>query len=74
MGTTHPLSAAGMTLGILDAVTLVETGDVTRYATARARSSRVPEVLSQALYEVVTRDDESASGVRDAMVRVARIA
>ncbi|MBK7776774.1 MAG: squalene/phytoene synthase family protein [Sandaracinaceae bacterium] len=72
VGTTHPLSAAGMTLGILDAVTLVETGDVTRYATARARSSRVPEVLSQALYEVVTRDDESASGVRDAMVRMWR--
>jgi 2-polyprenyl-6-methoxyphenol hydroxylase-like FAD-dependent oxidoreductase/phytoene/squalene synthetase len=72
VGTTHPLSAAGMTLGILDAVTLVETADVARYATARARSSRVPEVLSQALYEVVTRDDESASGVRDAMVRMWR--
>lgn len=72
VGTTHPLSAAGMTLGILDAVTLVETGDVARYAAARARSSRVPEVLSQALYEVVSRDDESASGVRDAMVRMWR--
>jgi len=72
VGTTHPLSAAGMTLGILDAVTLVETGDVARYAAARAHGSRVPEVLSQALYEVVTRDDESASGVRDAMVRMWR--
>lgn len=72
VGTTHPLSAAGMTLGILDAVTLVGIGDVSRYAAARARSSRVPEVLSQALYEVVSRDDESASGVRDAMVRMWR--
>ncbi len=72
VGTTHPLAAAGMTLGILDAVTLVQTGDVARYAAARARSSRVPEVLSQALYEVVSRDDESASGVRDAMVRMWR--
>lgn len=72
VGTTHPLTAAGMTLGVLDALTLAECGDVHAYARRRARMSHVPEVLSRALYEVVTREDESASAVRAAMVETWR--
>ncbi|MCA9577098.1 MAG: squalene/phytoene synthase family protein [Myxococcales bacterium] len=72
VGTTHPLSAAGMSLGILDAMALVGARDVRAYAQRRSRESHVPEVLARALYEVVTRDDESATAVRDAMVRMWR--
>ncbi len=72
VGVVHPLCAAGMTLGLLDAERLASAPSVTEYAKTREAESHVPELLSQALYEVLVRVDPSASAIRAAMYRTFR--
>jgi 2-polyprenyl-6-methoxyphenol hydroxylase-like FAD-dependent oxidoreductase/phytoene/squalene synthetase len=72
VGVVHPLCAAGMTLGLADVVRLAEAGDVASYAARREEESHVPELLSQALYEVLVRIDPSATAIREAMYRTFR--
>ncbi len=65
IGHVHPMTAMGMTLGLLDARALAETDDVRTYAAERR--SYVPELLSNALYHCFRRDDASATAIRRAM-------
>ncbi len=65
VGHVHPMTANGITLGLLDARELARSESVDAYA--KARRSYVPELLSNALYHCFRREDESATAVRRAM-------
>lgn len=69
VGHFHPLTAAGITQGLLDVEALVESGDVTAYAHRRERASYMSELLSNALYQVFQRPDDSARAIRHAVYR-----
>lgn len=62
VGHTHPLSAIGLTQGMLDAEALAECTSVERYA--QRRGAAVPELLANVLYAVFSRTDASARNVR----------
>ncbi len=70
VGHFHPLTAAGMTLGFLDAELAGAGTPLAEYQRRRERESYVPELLSNALYHVFTRDDPSAAQIRSAVWRV----
>src|SRR5690606_18124312 len=72
VGHYHPLTAAGMTLGFLDAELAGAGTPLRAYQRKRERESYVPELLSNALYQVFTREDPSASQIRSAVYRVWR--
>jgi 2-polyprenyl-6-methoxyphenol hydroxylase-like FAD-dependent oxidoreductase/phytoene/squalene synthetase len=66
-GCVHPLTAIGLTQGFDDAIALSEAESLRAFDARRERESFVPELLSDALYEVMRRDDESATSIRQAM-------
>lgn len=70
VGHFHPLTAAGMTLGFMDAELAGSGITLAQYQRRRERDSYVPELLSNALYHVFAREDHSAAHVRNAMYRV----
>ena len=70
VGHFHPLTAAGMTLGFLDAELAGSGVSLPDYQRQRERDSYVPELLSNALYHVFARDDQSAAHIRSAVWRV----
>lgn len=70
LGHVHPMTAIGMTMGMLDARALASSKDLDAYA--RARRAQVPELLSNALYHCFRREDPSATGVRRAMFETLR--
>lgn len=70
VGHFHPLTAAGMTLGFLDAELAGSGTPLAEYQRRRERDSYVPELLSNALYHVFTRDDPSAAHIRGAVYKV----
>ncbi len=72
VGHFHPLTAAGMTLGFLDAELAGAGGKFRDYQQKRERDSYVPELLSNALYHVFTRDDKSAAKIRSTVYDVWR--
>jgi squalene monooxygenase len=72
VGHFHPLTAAGMTLGFLDAELAGETESLQTYHRTRERGSYVSELLSNALYQVFAREDASAAQIRSAVFRVWR--
>jgi squalene monooxygenase len=72
VGHFHPLTAVGMTLGFLDAEAAGAGGSFAEYQRTRERESYVPELLSNALYQVFTRDDASAAKIRSSVYEVWR--
>lgn len=72
VGHFHPLTAAGMTLGFLDAEQAGSSSSFRGYQRRRERESYVPELLSNALYHVFTRDDKSAAKIRSTVYDVWR--
>lgn len=70
VGHVHPMTAMGMTLGLLDARALAATDDLDAYASERR--SYVPELLSNALYHCFRREDASATAIRQTMFHVLR--
>jgi squalene monooxygenase len=72
VGHFHPLTAVGMTLGFLDAEAAGAGGSFVGYQRTRERESYVPELLSNALYQVFTRDDASAAKIRSSVYEVWR--
>jgi squalene monooxygenase len=72
VGHFHPLTAAGMTLGFLDAERAGQGASFVAYREEREEASYVPELLSNALYQVFTRDDPSAAQIRSAVYGVWR--
>lgn len=70
VGHFHPLTAAGMTLGFQDAELAGSGISLPDYQKQRERNSYVPELLSNALYHVFSREDQSAAHIRSAVWRV----
>ena len=67
VGFFHPMTAAGITTGLLDAEALCKTNSVEEYAQVREPQSYVPELLANALYQVFVRQDDSARAIRGAV-------
>lgn len=65
VGHVHPMTAIGMTNGLLDAYALAQADRLEDYA--KARRAYVPELLSNALYYCFRRDDPGATALRQAM-------
>ena len=66
VGHCHPLTAIGLTQGFLDAEAAA-AGEVPSYPGNRMRDSYTAELLVNALYQVMRRDDRDASAIRMAM-------
>ena len=66
-GFQHPLTALGMTMGILDASELAGQDDFELWRSARRNSARVPELLASVLYDVFKSGADTAQGIRVGM-------
>jgi squalene monooxygenase len=71
-GHTHPLTATGITNGLVDAIELVETANFQAFAKSRRRACRVPELLSRALYDCFSKEDAFSNSLRRAVVSLWR--
>ena len=72
-GCTHPLTAIGISLGLMDVAALVDSEDVAAYASRQRAATRVPEMLSNALYRVFSDNRFDARAIRSSMHDVWRI-
>jgi len=72
VGFFHPLTAAGMTMGFLDAQCLSKNLTIDGYAAQRESASYVPELLSNALYQAFTGNDPATCELRQGIYRVWR--
>ena len=72
VGCTHPLTAVGISLGLMDVDALVNSADVTEYARRQRAVTRVPEMLSNALYQVFSDNQADAVALRRSMYDVWR--
>jgi lanosterol synthase len=64
VGFQHPLTAAGMTVGMSDAVSLAEYDEIENWRSARRRDTRVAERLAGVLYEVFSDSGETSVAMR----------
>ena len=71
-GHTHPLTATGITNGLVDAIELAESHDFRSFVRSRRRACRVPELLSRALYDCFSREDAFSQSLRRAVVSLWR--
>lgn len=71
-GHTHPLTATGITNGLVDAIELAETPDFRAFVRSRRRACRVPELLSRALYDCFSKEDAFSQSLRRAVVSLWR--
>jgi phytoene/squalene synthetase/2-polyprenyl-6-methoxyphenol hydroxylase-like FAD-dependent oxidoreductase len=65
VGHVHPMTAIGLSMGLLDAHSVASHDELDAYASERR--GYVPELLSNALYHCFRRSDASARRMRDAM-------
>jgi len=72
VGTCHPLTAVGMTVGLLDAECLARSPSLDAFRAERKQRSRVPEALAAGLYELFTRRDPGSEALRGALYDVWR--
>lgn len=72
VGYFHPMTAAGMSMGLGDAERLAAGTDLSDYARAREAQSYVPELLACGLYQAFTRADASGVAIRQAVYRLWR--
>lgn len=70
VGHVHPISGMGMTFGILDAVAAADADSLDAYR--EARGVYVSELLTNVLYSVFRRHDESATRVRHGLLKMLR--
>jgi squalene monooxygenase len=71
-GYCHPITATGMTLGFKDAIALATSKNFDRFRQDRLINTYVPELLAHALYQVFTRQDETAIAIRQAIYQMWR--
>ena len=64
VGFQHPLTAAGIGLGLRDAIELARAGSFDEWVRRRRRGVRVAERLGAVLYEVFADDAETTSAIR----------
>jgi flavin-dependent dehydrogenase len=67
VGCFHPLTAVGLSLGLMDAECLARVATVEAYRCERAARTRVPQALAAALYRVFVDQDETAAAFRRAL-------
>jgi 2-polyprenyl-6-methoxyphenol hydroxylase-like FAD-dependent oxidoreductase len=72
VGYFHPMTAAGMSLGLADAECVAAAPNVEAYRSERESKSWVPELLACALYQALTRSDASGATMRRAVYRLWR--
>ena len=72
VGHHHPLTAAGLTVGMLDATTLARARSFDAYRRERDRGGRVPEVLAIALYDIFAGTSDETVAMRQAVFRMWR--
>lgn len=72
VGQFHQLTASGMNIGFLDGEALAQAADVAEYQRRRESATYVSELLAGALYQVVTREDDSAARMRRAVYQTWR--
>ena len=66
-GCVHPLSAAGISLGLMDVQALTASSGLQHYARRRRTGARVSELLSNALYDVFSSDETDALALRNSI-------
>ena len=69
VGYYHPLTAAGMTLGMADAEALIASEGLDDYTRRRVRETRVPEILASSLYEAFSDGGVEGTTMMGAMYR-----
>lgn len=67
VGCTHPLTAIGISLGLMDVEALLDSADAAEYARHQRAAARVPEMLSNALYQVFSDDSDDTVAIRRSM-------
>lgn len=67
VGYFHPLTAVGMTMGIMDGYQLAQSSSMPEYRRVRRAASMVPEFLCAGLYEVFTGREEGTVAMRQAV-------
>jgi len=72
VGSFHPLTASGISVGFMDAVCLARSKSLRAYRRERRYHTQVSELLSSALYDVFTREDDSTVALRQAIFRMWR--
>jgi 2-polyprenyl-6-methoxyphenol hydroxylase-like FAD-dependent oxidoreductase len=72
VGHFHPLTAIGMTIGLVDAEALARSRSFGAYRRERVAQTRAPELLAIALYDVLSGRDEGTRVMRDAVYRTWR--
>jgi lanosterol synthase len=72
VGHHHPLTAAGLTVGFLDAMALARASSFESYRRERDRGGRVPEVLAIALYDIFAGTSDETVAMRKAVFRLWR--
>ena len=72
VGCTHPLTAIGISLGLMDVEALLDSADAADYARHQRAAVRVPEMLSNALYQVFSDNRYDAVAIRRSMYDVWR--
>lgn len=72
VGHHHPLTAAGLTLGFLDALALARAPSFDAYRRERDRGGRVAEVLAIALYDIFSGTSDETVAMRKAVFRLWR--
>lgn len=70
VGHLHPITGMGMTLGMLDAAAVAECNTLEEYETKRG--NYIVELLTNVLYHVLRREDESARRVRRGLFALLR--
>ncbi|MET7335605.1 FAD-dependent oxidoreductase [Nonomuraea sp. NPDC005650] len=72
VGHFHPMTAAGLTLALMDGECLARSASWAAYERERASRSRVPEMLANALYTVFTSDGPADRALRHAVYELWR--
>ncbi len=71
-GVSHPLTAMGITMSLLDAEALAEAPTLSDYAARRSSQSYIPELLSNAIYQAFVRNDAGSLAIRESIFRTWR--
>lgn len=69
-GHIHPITGMGMTLGILDALAMSRADTLQQYQ--QGRHAYIAELLTNVLYQVMSRHDQSAQRVRSGLFEMLR--
>jgi 2-polyprenyl-6-methoxyphenol hydroxylase-like FAD-dependent oxidoreductase len=67
VGHYHPLTAVGLTMGLVDSYCLAQSKSFSDYSRQRAAESSVAEAVANALYKVFTDADDGTLAIRHAL-------